>query len=257
MKHIKQTCMLIMLASAVLLVTDTPRRSIAQAQVVKQGTPSLTVERIKVHGKSLEGNLAGDSPDREVAVLLPPSYAAEKERRYPVVYVLHGFSDKLDGWFGSEAHWIKLPTVVNRALAEGVAEMIIVMPDAYTRFEGSMYSSSVTTGDWENYIASELVAYVDSHYRTIGRATSRGIAGHSMGGYGALRIGMRHPDVFSTIYALNPCCLTLAFAVPQDAEGEGTGERPKVVRVPSNLSGSVLIWLSDNFQTEALEALAQ
>jgi len=233
MKHIKRTCALITLAGAALLVTETPRCSMARAQVVKEGTPSLTVERIKVHGKSLEGNLAGDSPDREVAVLLPPSYAAEKERRYPVVYVLHGFSDKLDGWFGSEQHWVKLPVVVDRALAEGTAEMILVIPDAYTRFEGSMYSSSVTTGDWENYIASELVAHVDSHYRTMGRAASRGIVGHSMGGYGALRIGMRHPDVFSTIYALNPCCLTLAFAVPQDAQA---AKRMEAVRTFDDLA---------------------
>lgn len=80
-----------------------------------------------------------------------------------------------------------------------------------------MYSTSVTTGDWESYISCELVAYIDRHYRTLARAESRGIAGHSLGGYGALRIGIRHPDVFSAIYALNPCCLTPRFAVPPDA----------------------------------------
>jgi S-formylglutathione hydrolase FrmB len=233
MKHTKRACLLIMLVGAVLLVIENPRRGMAQVLVAKKGPHSLTVERIKVHGKSLEGNLAGDSPDREVAVLLPPSYAAEKARHYPVVYVLHGFSDKLEGWFGSEQHWINLPIVVGRAFAEGTAEMIIVMPDAYTRFEGSMYSSSVTTGDWESYIASELVAFVDSHYRTIRHAASRGIAGHSMGGYGALRIGIRHPDVFSTTYALNPCCLTLAFAVPQDAEA---ATRMEAVRTFADLA---------------------
>jgi S-formylglutathione hydrolase FrmB len=66
----------------------------------------------------------------------------------------------------------------------------------------------VTTGDWESYIAGELVAYIDSHYRTIPRSASRGLAGHSMGGYGTLRIGMKFPDVFSSLYALSPCCLT-------------------------------------------------
>jgi S-formylglutathione hydrolase FrmB len=70
-----------------------------------------------------------------------------------------------------------------------------------------MYSSSVTTGDWETYVARDLVAYIDSHYRTIASRRSRGLAGHSMGGYGALRIGMKRPDVFSSLYLMSSCCL--------------------------------------------------
>jgi S-formylglutathione hydrolase len=70
-----------------------------------------------------------------------------------------------------------------------------------------MYSSSVTTGDWETFIARDLVAYIDSHYRTIPEAASRGLAGHSMGGYGTVRIGMKNPDVFSSLYILSPCCM--------------------------------------------------
>jgi enterochelin esterase-like enzyme len=66
----------------------------------------------------------------------------------------------------------------------------------------------VTTGDWESFIAQDLVAYVDSHYRTFARRMSRGLAGHSMGGYGALRIGMKRPDVFSSLYIMSACCLT-------------------------------------------------
>ena len=167
------------------------------------------VERVKVHGKSLEGNLAGDSADRDVSVYLPPSYQSARTRRYPVVYMLHGFTDSDERWMGFTKHWINLPEVLDKALAgAGSREMILVMPNAYTRFQGSMYSSSVTTGDWESYIARELVAYIDSHYRTIPQAASRGLAGHSMGGYGTLRIGMKFPDVFASIYALSPCCLT-------------------------------------------------
>ncbi|MCB1020036.1 MAG: alpha/beta fold hydrolase, partial [Acidobacteria bacterium] len=77
----------------------------------------------------------------------------------------------------------------------------------HTRFFGSMYSSSVTIGDWETFVAQELVAFVDSHYRTLPQAASRGLAGHSMGGYGTIRVGMRNPDVFSSIYGLSPCCM--------------------------------------------------
>jgi enterochelin esterase-like enzyme len=170
------------------------------------------VERIKVHGVSLEGNLSGDAADRDVSVYLPHSYATAKKKRYPVLYLLHGFTDSDEKWFGHNGvkHWMHLPTVLDKAMAAGAAEMIVVQPNAYTRFEGSFYSNSVTTGNWEDFIARDLVAYIDQHYRTLPALESRGLAGHSMGGYGTIRIGMKHPDVFSSIYALAPCCLAAA-----------------------------------------------
>src|SRR5580698_1519803 len=102
--------------------------------------PKGTVQRIKVHGKSLEGNLEGDSPDRDVTIYLPPSYAADRARRYPVLYVLHGYG-------GSDVKSsFNLPTPIEKALAAGEAkEMIVVMPSAYTVYQGSMYSNSVAT----------------------------------------------------------------------------------------------------------------
>ncbi len=180
-----------------------------------------TVERMKVHGKGLEGNLAGDSPDREVSVYLPPSYKANPKRRYPVVYLLHGFTDSDAKLYGFEKHWMSLPDVLNKAFAEGKQEeMIFVTPNAFTRFQGSMYSSSVTTGNWEDFVAKELVAYIDNKYRTLPTAASRGLAGHSMGGYGAMRIGQKYPEVFSSLYLLSPCCLEPSSNVPQDAAAQ-------------------------------------
>ncbi|MGC4056105.1 MAG: alpha/beta hydrolase-fold protein [Paludibaculum sp.] len=178
-------------------------------------SPALkgSVQRIKVHGVGLEKNLEGDSPDRDVAIYLPPGYAKETKRRYPVLYLLHGFTDSDELWFGFKKHWISVPPIFDRAMAAGEAkEMIIVMPNAFTAYQGSMYSTSVTTGDWEGYVARELVAYVDQHYRTLARVESRGLAGHSMGGYGAMRIGMKNPDVFSSIYLLSPCCMSTRFS---------------------------------------------
>src|SRR5215469_224023 len=150
-----------------------------------------TFERVKVHGKSLEGNLEGDSPDRDVSIYLPPGYAADRNRRYPVIYLLHGYTNSDDGWFGPnvksgfQSAGTTLPAVADQAISAGVArEVIIVMPNAYTVYQGSMYSNSVTTGNWEAYLTRELVEYVDSHYRTIPERAGRGLAGHSMGGYG-------------------------------------------------------------------------
>lgn len=184
--------------------------SLTAAQEVEEPVTPLegTLERPTVPGPSLEGNLAGDAPDRPVSVYLPPSYDASPDRHYPVLYVLHGFTDSDRTWFGWQEHFVNVPAAFERALDDGTTqEMILIMPNAFTAFEGSMYSSSVTTGDWEQYVAEDLVAYVDEHYRTIPDRASRGLAGHSMGGYGTLRIGMKRPDVFSSLYAMSPCCL--------------------------------------------------
>src|SRR5262245_31686382 len=184
-----------------------------------------TVDVITVHGASLEGNLTGDSPDRRVSVYLPPSYATAKSRRYPVVYMLHGFTDSDDRWFGRVQHFVNVPAAADSAIGTGPREMILVMPDAYTKFAGSMYSTSVVTGDWERFVAKDLVAFIDGRYRTIAYAASRGLAGHSMGGYGVMRIGMKHPDVFSVLYALSPCCMIPnadALRAPRLRPGEST-----------------------------------
>ena len=167
--------------------------------------PKVTLDHVKVHGASLEGNLSGDSATRDVVVVLPPSYQSSSARHYPVVYMLHGYTDSTAKWFSPTEGWTHLEDVLNRAITHVEPEMIIVVPDAYTKFAGSMYSNSVTTGDWETFIAEDLVAYVDENYRTIPDRASRGLAGHSMGGYGTIRIGMKRPDVFSSIYALSPC----------------------------------------------------
>ncbi|MEO6524812.1 MAG: alpha/beta hydrolase-fold protein [Mucilaginibacter sp.] len=172
-------------------------------------TAKGTVLHVKLHGKSLEGNLDGDSTDRNLSIYLPASYKTSSKRHYPVVYFLHGFTDNDSKWYGLTKHWVNLPAILDTVFASGKAkEMIFVTADADTRFRGSMYSNSITTGNWEGFVAHEMVAYMDTHYRTIAKASSRGLAGHSMGGYGTMRIGERHPEVFSSIYMLSPASLT-------------------------------------------------
>lgn len=174
------------------------------APVAIPGAPKATVQKLTIHGKALEGALEGDSADREVFVVLPPSYARNPKRRYPVVYALHGYSIGAQQWMGE----IHVPQVIEGGMAQGAREMIYVFPDSKTVHNGSMYSSSATTGDFETFISRDLVAYVDSHYRTLPTRESRGLVGHSMGGYGATRIGMKHADVFGALYLMSPCCLS-------------------------------------------------
>jgi len=132
----------------------------------------IIVEHPLVHGASLEGNLEGNSPAREVMVVLPPSYASNPERLYPVVYYLHGFAISGRDFYD----FMQVPTAVANNAAAG-REFIVVVPDTLTKMGGSMYSSSVTTGDFRKFVARDLVAFIDSHYRTI--PTREGTAGSS------------------------------------------------------------------------------
>ena len=191
------------IAVAVVLMLGLRVAVAAQAPVA-----AGTVEKITVHGQSLAGNLNGDTPDRAVFVYLPPGYGTDVNRRYPVVYLLHGYGLRAERWMT----FARIEAGANQAMTgsgtgERAREMILVNPDAYSLYDGSMYSSSVTAGDWETFIAEDLVAYIDSHYRTIANRMSRGVAGHSMGGYGTVRLGMKRPDVFSSLYAMSACCM--------------------------------------------------
>jgi enterochelin esterase-like enzyme len=180
------------------------------------GAKPATVEHITIHGRALEGNLEGDAVDRDVIVILPPSYARERSRRYPVVYALHGYSIGAEQW----THEIRVPQTIEGAFGKGAKELIVVLPDAKTVHNGSMYSNSATTGNFEDFIARDVVAYIDAHYRTLPDRTSRGLVGHSMGGYGASRIGMKHPEVFGSLYIMSPCCMSARQAGPANAAND-------------------------------------
>lgn len=187
------------------------------ASPVVAATPRGSIEEVFVYGKTLEGNLAGDPATRSVSVYLPPSYKRAKTRRYPVLYLLHGFQQTNADWYAAPTAALHVPTIMDRAIAAGAArEMIVVTPNAMTVYGGSNYSSGQTTGDWESFIASDLVRYVDRRYRTVANAAHRALSGHSMGGYGAMRIGMKHPGVFSTLYLLSPCCISPESNIPTE-----------------------------------------
>lgn len=154
-----------------------------------------------INSKALQ-NIGGEDPNRKVSVYLPPNYDASTQR-YPVIYYLHGFMGK-DNIFPQ----------MQKILDEGISKQkikpfIFVQADQYTLFEGSFYSNSSLTGNWDEFESKELVEYMDKNYRTLATRESRGIAGHSMGGYGAFKIGMLHPEVFSSIYALSPGLLAM------------------------------------------------
>jgi enterochelin esterase-like enzyme len=190
--------------------------------------PAGKMETITVHGAALAGNLSGDTADRKVYVYLPPDYATHKRERFPVIYFLHGFAQDAD-FYARTLGW---PQTIDRGLATAsLPGMIVVMPDAMTPYGGSMYSNSITTGDWEAFVAKDLVTYIDQHYRTLPVRAARGLSGHSMGGYGTLRIAMKYPQVFGSLYAMSACCLDPRGASPRDGDMEKVANMADVAAI--------------------------
>ncbi|MFC1651277.1 alpha/beta hydrolase [Candidatus Latescibacterota bacterium] len=161
---------------------------------------------VTVQSSALEGNLLGDSPDRSVLIYLPPDYDENPDKRYPVIYLLHGYTCDHTAWLGDCYIPMDKPfvSICNNLIEQGaILPMIIVMPDAKNKYYGSWYTDSSVTGNWEIFITRDLLVYIDNTYRTIPQVSSRGIAGHSMGGYGAIKMAMKHPDIYSAAYLLS------------------------------------------------------
>ena len=154
-----------------------------------------------IYSKNLENNF-NENPTRAVSVYLPAGYD-ESNQNYPVIYFLHGF-------MGNHVIFPQMKEILDYAIeSQRIRPFIFVISNQYTTYEGSFYSNSELFGNWEDFTAFDLVNYVDKNFRTIADKESRGITGHSMGGYGALKIAMHHPDIFSSVYALSPGALTI------------------------------------------------
>jgi S-formylglutathione hydrolase FrmB len=154
------------------------------------------IDKTVIHSVFLQNN-GGENTDRKISVYLPPSYEKTKQR-YPVIYYLHGF-------LSTDTITPAMKSILDSGISKKkIKPFILVIADQYTLYSGSFYTNSSLTGNWADFTAKELVAYIDKNYRTIANRSSRGIAGHSMGGYGAFKMAMLYPDVFSVMYALSP-----------------------------------------------------
>lgn len=171
----------------------------------------------KVASAALKANLLGDPAEGRVAVYLPPSYASSPDRRYPTLYLLHGYLGDIEAFTRGFFPKMGLAKTMDQQISRSVSrELIVVVPSGRNGYFGSFYTNSPVTGDWEDFMVRDLTSWVDANYRTIRGAEGRGIAGHSMGGYGAIMLAMKHPDVFSAVYALSPCCVAIEGDLGQD-----------------------------------------
>ena len=177
---------------------------------------------LTVHSIALEGNILGESPNRNVTVYLPFGYDDSDERRYPVLYLLHGYNADYYLWtvgrFFLGKGW-SITSVADSLIEAGEIEpMIIVMPSVLTKYGGSWYVNSEIMGNWDDFIAIDLVHEIDATFKTIDNSTSRGIAGHSMGAFGAVWLGMEHPDVFGSVYGMSTSRLDFETDMLKDLE---------------------------------------
>ena len=215
-----------LLAFVVVLFAFVALRAQSTASASAPSPRESTLERLTFHATTLEQNPLGDPADQPVLVYLPPAYAAEPARRFPVVYLLHGLGMKPADWERSGPGHPPLSAAITSALRAGTipSELIVVYANGANAHVGSLYMNSSIAGRWEDALVRDLVAWVDARYRTLPQAASRGVTGLSMGGFGALRFGFLHPDIFSAVYALSPAFIGFA--------AEFGPDNPTMVAVP-------------------------
>ena len=147
----------------------------------------------------LSGNPLGDPVTREVSVYLPPDYFQSQQRRYPVLYALAPYTGTGPTMVQHKPWSESLDQRMDRLIAGGCPPAIVVMPDCFNRLGGSQYVNSTATGRYEDYFLQEILPAVEQRFRTIPSPAGRGVFGKSSGGYGALRMGMLHQDLFAAV----------------------------------------------------------
>jgi enterochelin esterase family protein len=153
-----------------------------------------------VDSRALVGNPLGDPSARRVAVWLPPSYDSAPERRYPVIYWLAGYAGTGEQMFAGTPWQPGLGERLDRLAASGaMGEAIVVAPDCFTRWGGAQYLDSFAIGDYETHLVREVVPAIDARFRTVAARGSRAIGGKSSGGFGALVLAMRNPDLVCAV----------------------------------------------------------
>jgi len=222
----------------------------------------------EITSPSLEGNLLGDAATRDVLVYLPLSYETSPDKHYPTIYLLHGYTGDhrlfvftlnvaMQSLIGIDLG-VDIGDIVNSLMATGdLGEVIIVLPDAKNVYGGSWYERSEVLGDYRDYIARDLVEYIDGKYRTIPDREHRAITGHSMGGYGALSLAIEYNDVFGSVASLSP-------GFPNDVEVSPTAIEQFIAENPDTLGEPILISSDEdmwrmyltNFQTNVMYSTA-
>jgi S-formylglutathione hydrolase FrmB len=163
-----------------------------------EGELAGRLDRHTVVSELLRGNVLGDPHERPLWVYVPPGYD-ESDERYPVVYVIQGYTGHLSMWANRMPFRQPFVETADAVFAGGAPGCVVVYVDAWTAYGGSQFVDSPGTGRYHSYLCDEIVPWVDEHYRTIPDRESRAIAGKSSGGFGAMITPMLRPDLFGAL----------------------------------------------------------
>jgi hypothetical protein len=208
-----------------------------------------------VGSAALKGNPLGDPHVREVPVYLPPSYGRVRGRRYPFILYLPGFTGTGKGALSYHPWKENLAQRLDRLIGEGKArECVLALADGFTAFGGSQYLNSSATGNYEDHML-ELAGYFTDKFGLVDDPSGRAVMGKSSGGFGALTLGMRHPDVFGHVACHSG---DMFFDLCYGRDGA------KLVRALDNFGGDpkrlvrefLLSRRKDSFDHDAVNALA-
>lgn len=188
-------------SSVAVVLPSSSATSIVSSSAIASSVASSSVnavatfKKVNISAPSLSENLIGQLPKHDIWVYLPKAYTASSTP-LPVIYYLPGFGDftMLD---------VSIPNDMN-TVYNSLSPAILVVIHGVNRYGGSFFADSFVTGNWSQFIVKDVVNYMDSNYRTIPHSRARGIAGHSMGGFGVVNLAMRHPEVFGSAFAVAP-----------------------------------------------------
>jgi putative tributyrin esterase len=233
------------LAGTSFLILRATGTLVATAILLAARAAAAPVPALSDDCRSVPSQILGRSVD--VCVVLPSDYSTSSSRRFPVLYYLHGL-------FENEHSWIERG---GQGILEGLnqsgetGEFIVVLPDGGKSF----YVNSIDGRErYEDFFIQELVPWVDQNFRTNSTRDARGIAGDSMGGYGSLHLGMRHPDLFGSVSAQSAALLA---KLPNPLPTEGRwGFYAKILQEPFGSPLNESYWESNSPLTLA-EAAAR
>lgn len=170
-----------------------------------QNAGTLKIDYIQ--SESIQKNIFGDTARQKVIVYLPPSYE-KTDIDYPVLYFLTGSFAEVDWMINGTFQGLKMHESLDSLIQNKIIrEMIVVIATSKVNLTKDIrmptfYKNSLVNGNWEDFIVNDLITHIDSTYRTIDKPIARGITGHSLGGYGTLRLSLLHPDKFGYAYSV-------------------------------------------------------
>lgn len=168
--------------------------------LVRANESGSALHRARIVSRALRGNALGDPHERDLFVYLPPGHDRTPSRRFPSVLVLTGFTGLGESPWQRQAFGEALDERMDRLIRERkVPPMVVATPDCMTALGGSQYVDSAAVGRYETFVVREVVPFLDRHFPTVPEARRRAVCGKSSGGFAALTLGMRHPDVFGAL----------------------------------------------------------